>query len=104
MKDSLLDLPDRSAVALDSFMAAPRAPERPPETHSASRSCLWFLAIEAGIPGSGANVTETGAGRLDLSSHACRAALDHPTGPSPAPTAGVRACAAGMCQQGGREC
>lgn len=61
MKGCLLGLPGGSPLALDSLMVVPSAAERPRET-SSSRRHLPAFASGAGIPGSGADVTEAGAG------------------------------------------
>ena len=91
MKACLLGLPVGSALALDSLMAAPRAPEMPPETRSGRRRRRRRLPAfppGAGIPDSGADVTEAeaeaGAGRP--------AALPTPApaGPPEPPCAGRR--------------
>lgn len=80
-KGCRLGPPDASALALDSLMAAPRAPRghRRPAPAAAAAASRPRLALPrgAGIPGSGADVTEAGAGLRGRSSHA-RRALDHP--------------------------
>lgn len=83
-KGCRLGPPDASALALDSLMAAPRAPRghRRPAPAAAAAASRPRLASPrgAGIPGSGADVTEAGAGLRGRSSHA-RRALDHPGEP-----------------------
>ena len=105
MKACLLGLPVGSALALDSLMAAPRAPEMPPETRSGRRRRrrrrLPAFPPGAGIPDSGADVTEAeaeaGAGRP--------AALPTPApaGPPEPPCAGRRGEGQGAVEGCGSE-
>lgn len=83
MKACLLGLPGGSALALDSLMAAPRAREMPPETRSGRRRLPAF-PHGAGIPDSGADVTEAGAGGGGASQWPFPrpTPLDHPSSPA----------------------